>query len=164
MACSRIQHPVAPDLCNVVHMYTFFSVTPSHVAGPDCVVDQVSGASVNLSPCAHLLVMAVRLRVVRVDTFLAVSLFTSHLRSCAPTKLQCLEVSLLHRGLRNFCLLHHMPYSGTGTGSGSSEHAGTGLHALTTPSPRLSLSPSLCAAQSRRLIKWWLYYNVIQTL
>ena len=80
MACSRIQHPVAPDLCNVVHMYTFFSVTPSHVAGPDCVVDQVSGASVNLSPCAHLLVMAVRLRVVRVDTFLAVSLFTSHLR------------------------------------------------------------------------------------
>ena len=37
-------------------------------------------ASVNLSLRALLLIVAVRLRVVRVDTFLAVSLFTSHLR------------------------------------------------------------------------------------
>ena len=42
--------------------------------------NQVSGASVNLIPRTLQLVVAVRLRVVRVDTF-AAGLFTSHFRT-----------------------------------------------------------------------------------
>ena len=61
----------------------------------------------NLIPRTLQLVVAVRLRVVRVDTLRPAC---SHHIS-APTKLQCLQVSLFHRGLRIFCLLHHMPYS-----------------------------------------------------
>ena len=82
--------------------------------GPDCVIDQVSGAPINLSPRALLLFAAVRLRVERVGTLCG---------SCAPTKLQCLEVSLFHRGLRHICLLHRMPCSGMGSGSGSNAGA-----------------------------------------
>ena len=81
-------------------------------------------ASVNLSPRALLLIVAVRLRVVRVDTFVRSACSTPVCASGATTKLQCLEVSLFHRELRNFCLFHHMPHSGTGSGPGSNEPAG----------------------------------------
>ena len=101
----------------------FFSVTPSHVAGPDYVVDQVSGASVNLSPCALLLVMAVRLRVVRADTSCGQPVRIPF-APIAHRQVAMSEGEPFHRGLRNLCLLHHMPYSGTGSGSGPSEPAG----------------------------------------
>ena len=103
-----------PDTLQQLHRmppFTLFSVTSP---GPDCVIDQVSGAPINLSPRALLLFAAVRLRVERVGTLCG---------SCAPTKLQCLEVSLFHRGLRHICLLHRMPCSGMGSGSGSNAGA-----------------------------------------
>ena len=81
-------------------------------------------ASVNLSLRALLLIVAVRLRVVLVDTFVRSACSNPVCASGAATKLQCLEVSLFHRGLRNFCLFHHMPPSGTGSGPGSNEPAG----------------------------------------
>ena len=75
-----------------------------HLTSPglDCVTNQVSGASVNLSPRALLLGVAVRLRVCAL----------TRLRSdccaiCAPPKLQCLQVRLIHRGLSTFCLTCH---------------------------------------------------------
>ena len=105
-----------PDTLQQLHRmppFTLFSVTSP---GPDCVIDQVSGAPVNLSPRALVLFAAVRLRVVRVGTLCG---------SCAPTKLQC-QVSLFHRGLRSICLSHHMSYSGTGSGSGSGSNAAAG--------------------------------------
>ena len=60
----------------------------------------------NLSPCALLLVVAVRLCVCALTRLR--SACSHHICAiCAPPKLQCLQVRLIHRGLSTFCLTCH---------------------------------------------------------
>ena len=92
-------------------------MTPSHVARPRLSHWPVPGALVDWSPRALLFVVAVRLRVVRVDTYCG-QLVQRQLRS------DQVAMSGFHRGLRNSRLLQHMPHSGTGSGSESNEPAG----------------------------------------
>ena len=122
----------------------------------------------NVSPRALLLVVAVGLRVCALTRLR--SNCSHHICAiCAPPKLQCLQVGLLHRGLSTFCLSHHMPCSAVGAGSGSSSTGydmvarwGCAQHSPPTPIPYFTLSLALhaapCHAQSRRLIHWWLHF------
>ena len=138
-------------------LWTLFSVTPSHVAGLGCIISQVSGASRNLIPRALLLVLTVRLRVVRVDTF---RLCTSHLRHLRTDRVGMAAGEPATSWAPYFVCYAtcHTPSTEDlelGQGS-SSEHAGATwrprgrtAHAVPCPSSSLSLSnASLCCAVS----------------
>ena len=79
-----------------------------HLTSPglDCVTNQVSGASVNLSPRALLLVVAVRLRVCAL-TRLRSDCFTSHLRHLRTAQVAMSAGEVDPSWLSTFCLTCH---------------------------------------------------------